>query len=204
MDAPPPAPDPSRDAHAAELARVRRALAGDPTAKAEIAAVLAKVPRLVGSLLRTASTFVARDDLDDVAQDCVALVWRKLPDFEGRARLSTWIYRVVSLELKNALRRVAKRRRTGPPATAQPRPEPGSRKDDPQQLLVPWMIEECLASLDPTPKEIVRLRHWEGRPFDEIAGLLGTNASQVKSLYYRALARLHDLLGEADGTGAER
>jgi len=201
MEAPPPAPDPSRDTPASELARVRRALAGDAKAKAEIAAVLEKVPRLVGSLLRNAATFVARDDHDDVVQDCTALVWRKLPDFEGRARLSTWIYRVVSLELKNALRRVAKRRRTGVPAREEPRPEPGSRADDPQRLLVPWMIEECLARLDPTPKEIVRLRHWEGRQFDEIAGLLGTNASQVKSLYYRALARLHDLLGETERDG---
>ena len=204
MDEPPPDRAPPSGAPAAELALVRRALAGDESAKAQVGAVLAMVPRIVASLLRAGGTFVAAHDQDDVVQDCVALAWRKLPAFEGRARLATWLYRVVSLELKNALRRVAKRRRTGPPPTAEARPEPGSRSDDPQLLLGPWALEESLGRLDPTPKEIVRQRHWEGRRFDEIAAALGMNASQVKSLYYRALVRLHELLGEADDEGSER
>jgi len=197
MDAPPPAPRPG-SAAAVELALVRRALAGDGEAKAEVERVLATIPRIVTSLLRSAGSWVAAQDLDDVVQDCSTLAWRKLPDFEGRARLSTWLYRVVSLELKNALRRVAKRRRSGPPDPARAGPEPGSLKEDPKRLLLPWAVEECLAKLDPTPREIVRLRHWEGRQFDEIAATLAIHVSQAKSLYYRALVRLEELLDAGD------
>src|SRR5262245_2007336 len=69
MDAPPPAPRPA-SAAAVELALVRRALAGDGAAKAEVERVLATIPRIVTSLLRSAGSWVAAQDQDDVVQDC--------------------------------------------------------------------------------------------------------------------------------------
>lgn len=192
----PPSPE-----GAADRDLVARALAGDHDARGELAAQLESVPRIVRALQRASGSFVAAHDQADVEQDCVALVWRKLPAFEGRSRLATWIYRVVSFELRNALRRVARGRRAV--AEAPERREAASGGDDPSGRLVPLAVEECLARLEPTPMRIVRMRHWDERSFAEIATALGMKTSQAKSHYYRALQRLHALLGEA-GTEAVR
>ncbi len=186
-----------------ELELVRRAVAGDPTARAALAPYFAKVPRIVAALCRQSGTRVAPQDQDDVVQDCLALLWRKLPDFAGRARLTTWLFRVVSLELKNALRRVAKRKRSAAPADAHEREEPSSSADDPSGRLGTLAAEELLARLEPTPMEVVRRRHWEEQTFEEIAAELGLKVSQAKSLYYRALQRLHGFLTEP-GAGGTR
>jgi RNA polymerase sigma-70 factor (ECF subfamily) len=185
--------------HAEEVELVRRAVAGDAVARARLEPTLAAIPRIVQALQRASGRFVAAQDRDDVVQDCAALAWRKLPDFAGRAKLTTWLYRVVALELNNALRRVAKRRRDSPPAPAASRSEPESRADDPQRILVPLALEECLAQLEPTPMQIVRMRHWEEMTFDQIAAALRDNPSHVKLLYYRALTRLQALLGDDQG-----
>ncbi len=179
-----------------EVELVRRAVAGDARARDGLAPTLAAIPRIVQALQRASGRFVAAHDQDDVVQDCATLAWRKLPDFAGRAKLTTWLYRVVALELNNALRRLAKRRReAAPPPAAVPR-EALSHADDPQRVLIPLALEECLAQLEPTPMQIVRMRHWEERTFDQIAASLGDNPSHVKFLYYRALARLQALLGD--------
>ncbi|MBM4015947.1 MAG: sigma-70 family RNA polymerase sigma factor [Planctomycetes bacterium] len=179
-----------------EVELVRRAVAGDELARTRLAPTLAAIPRIVQALQRASGRFVAPHDRDDVIQDCSALVWRKLPDFAGRSRLTTWLYRVVALELKNALRRVAKRRREIPADAAGAPPAVATRADDPQRILVPLALEECLARLEATPMRIIRMRHWEEQTFDQIAAALGDNPSHVKFLYYRALARLQALLGD--------
>ena len=186
-----------------ELELVRRALAGDPAARTALSPYFAKVPRIVAALCRQSGTRLAPQDQEDVVQDCQTLLWRKLPDFAGRARLTTWLFRVVGLELKNALRRVAKRKKSLVAPDPGDREEPLSSADDPSRRLGTLAAEELLARLEPTPMEVVRRRHWEEQTFEEIATVLGMKVSQAKSLYYRALVRLHGFLTEP-GAGGPR
>ena len=96
--------------HEKELRLVREVLRGSPEAVQQFATYLARVPGIVAVHRSCTRVAVLEQDVPDLIQDCLSVIWRKLPGFEGRASLSTWIFRVCSLELCNGFRRIARRR----------------------------------------------------------------------------------------------
>src|SRR6187397_1506463 len=49
-----------------------------------------------GLVFKVARTFAPSEaDRDDLVQDILLQLWRSLPRFEGKAKESTWIYRVA-------------------------------------------------------------------------------------------------------------
>jgi len=69
---------------------VKLARQGDETAMAELLA------RYEGKLLRLAMRIVRNEhDAEEIVQDVSFTVWRKLPGFEGRAQIGTWLYRIT-------------------------------------------------------------------------------------------------------------
>ena len=76
---------------AEELALVDRCRSGDETAFREL---VDRYKDLVFGLI--ARTVQDRSRAEDLAQDVFLRVHRGLPYFRGEARLSTWIYRIVS------------------------------------------------------------------------------------------------------------
>src|SRR4051812_10861686 len=71
------------------------------------------VGRIEGKIRRWARHLVAdEDEADDVTQDVLLLVQRRLPQFEARSRFSTWLYRItqnVALERRRKDGRRARR-----------------------------------------------------------------------------------------------
>lgn len=52
---------------------------------------------------------VATEHLDDVCQEVFIVVHRKLPEFEQRAKLKTWIYQIVTNVVRNQRRSVQRK-----------------------------------------------------------------------------------------------
>src|SRR6476661_8566586 len=66
------------------------------------------------------------DDADDVTQDVLILVHRRLPQFEGKSRFSTWLYTItrnVALDRRRRSKRRERRLETMdlPPEAVEPR-----------------------------------------------------------------------------------
>jgi RNA polymerase sigma-70 factor (ECF subfamily) len=57
-------------------------------------------------------------------------------------------------------------------------------------------LADALGQLAADYREVIILRHLEGRNFPEVAERMGRSADAVKKLWARALARLRGLLGE--------
>lgn len=64
-----------------------------------------------GSVMKVARAYaVTHEECQDLAQEILLQAWRSLPGFEGRARASTWFYRVALQTAMNWKRNDARRR----------------------------------------------------------------------------------------------
>lgn len=64
-------------------------------------------------------------DLDDVCQEVFVVAHRKLPEFEGRSRESTWLYAICARTWSDYRRRAYRRREQPTDALPEQRVEPG-------------------------------------------------------------------------------
>jgi RNA polymerase sigma factor (sigma-70 family) len=186
-----PPRDPSA-LHARDLALVRAVLVGDPREVACIGERLRCIARILRVLNLKHGRALLDDELADVAQDVLVIVWRKLPGYGGDVPLEGWVYGICGLELMNALRRKQRRRsevegavRAG--AVPVERPEPD-----------PWAFEDLHAGLDRLAGEsarVIRMKHFEDRTFEEIAAALDTSPNTIKARYYRGMMELRRILG---------
>jgi len=178
--------------HREDLQLVQDALDGDPDARERLVPHLARVPAVVAKHRGRYRNALQAHDEADLVQDCLALVWRKLREYEGRAALSTWIWSLCSLELMNGFRRLQRGERGMPLA-----PESEALSDDrqsPSRQVLNLDLEDSLTRLTDDQQRVVRLRHFQGMTMDALAKEIGLPPSQAKVLYYRSIQRLHGFL----------
>jgi RNA polymerase sigma-70 factor (ECF subfamily) len=173
---------------------IRRARAGDEEAFAEL--VMLHADRVYGALRRFG---LDAGEADEVAQEVFVRAWRGLARFEGRARFSTWLYRIAFNE---AQRRLARR----PP----PRAELDADRDDPIVSLpesphlspeaqtldreFDHTLERALAQLPVDWRAAVVLRDIEGLSTQEAAEISGIGEAAFKSRLHRGRMQLRALL----------
>ena len=127
-------------------------------------------------------------ELDDVLQNVLLDLWRKLDRYDGRVPLAHWAYGFGVLEILTATeRRRQRREQVGevPDQLAPGMPEPRA---------VTERLARLCGELAETDQEILRMKHFEDRTFEDIAGRIGLPVNTVKARYYRALARLRQRL----------
>lgn len=174
--------------HAVDLQLVRRVKRGDRAALEEFVGRM----RIVSGILSVRNARMGRplddEDLLDLTQDALVVIWRKLASFEGTGSLEGWAYKVASLELLNAVRK----KQRGPRTSASDAEEPWYPAE-----VSPSESEEAktvLRHLAPREAEIVRLKHFEQLSFPEIAELLELSPSTAKTHYYRGVEKLRVVL----------
>lgn len=143
-------------------------------------------------------------DAEDVTQDVLLQVVRKLDTFRGDAQLATWLHRVtVNAALAHRQKRANRQKRETAEADdlLDAAPAGGAVKrwgvgpDGPvlaaEQAAV---IEKAIAGLPGPFREVYVLADVEGLPNGEIADLLGMSVPAVKSRLHRARLRMRDAL----------
>ena len=55
-------------------------------------------------------------------------------------------------------------------------------------------LEQAIAGLSDDGQVVLRLRHWEGRGFDEIALEIGKSEAAVRKIWYRSLQQLGEIV----------
>jgi len=141
-------------------------------------------------------------DALDATQEALIAVVRGLPRFDGRARFSTWVYRVATNACLDELRRMRRRplvglpgihEREGNDAIADPPDETaGSFADDIGERLA---VDAALQQLAPEFRAAVVLRDLCQLDYAEIAEVLEIPAGTVRSRIARGRAQLADRLG---------
>jgi len=177
-----------RDDKHPDVRLVETALEGDDRAEARLIQRLECVPQILHAKNAQIGSPLARDELLDLSQDTLEVVWRKLPSFEGRSSLETWVYAYCQNQLMNAIR--SKDRRLAPVAdldvetAIDPRDPPSMRQHEYDH------VHRGLEALEPRQAHVIRLKHFDQLTFEEIAERLKMPSNTVKTHYYRGLEKL--------------
>jgi RNA polymerase sigma-70 factor, ECF subfamily len=169
---------------------VDRLRAGDARAFEEL--VASHQHRVFGVALRMLDNAAEAEEL---AQETFLRAHASLAEFRGEARLSTWLYAIVSRlclnRLASADRRVA---RPGDEvllevADAGAGPQASAEREELRAAL-----HRAIADLPEERRVVVILRDLEGLAYDEIARALGLEPGTVRSRLHRARMDLKDKL----------
>lgn len=145
-------------------------------------------------------------DALDATQDALMAVVRGLPRFDGRARFSTWVYRIATNSCLDELRRRRRRPLVGLPehdgVVLDVANDRGSAVDD--RVADRLAVDGALAALPEDFRVAVVLRDICELDYAEMAEVLEIPAGTVRSRIARGRAQLVDqLAGNRTGT-AER
>ena len=136
-----------------------------------------------------------RTAAEDLAQEVFVKLWQALPRYDGRAKLSTWVYAITRNAAVSALR---SRRRSVSMSdegvlaeveaiAAAPGAEPGDAG-----------LRRQVEALPEKQRQAVTLYYLDERPVDEVAEMMGIPVNTVKTHLHRARASLAAALGTGD------
>lgn len=186
-----------------DLALVRTALRGDVVATEQLFARLGCVARMLAARNSESHPSLPATELEDLVQETLFALWRKLAEYDGRGRLESWAFGFAVLELHAHRRRADRFRGLLSRAEAQlPRTPsaPASERSAGEDI---ERVHAALAAIDRADADVVRLKHFDELSFEAIAARLAEPSSTVKTRYYRALARLRfQLRAPAASSGA--
>ena len=183
--------------HQADLELVRRVLGGDEQARADFVRRLRCVPAYLRARARRRGLPLSSAQLEDLSQDTLLALWRKLSTFRGTSTIETWACGYCHYQLASHLERSARLSRRVGEFEGEPAMEAAAPDD------VVEHVERALSALGPPAEDVVRLKHFEELSFPEIGERMGLSANTAKSHYYRGLARLRGALGRLLSSEAE-
>jgi len=129
---------------------------------------------------------------EDIAQEAFLAAWKAAPSFTPRASVRTYLFRIAANKCLNHQR--AKRRKPTVPLSDDEDPPDSSSSGAPENSMdraaLSAELKRAVAALKPKQRAAIILRHAHDFSHAEIAEILHTNASAVKSLLFRAHTRL--------------
>lgn len=161
----------------------------------DIAAFETLVRRHSRAVFAHAARFFGDESVaDDVTQEVFVKVYRSLDAFDGRARFSTWLYRITRNTCLDEVR--AGRRR---PVPVDPLDAPQPTGDFTDEIVLATTIGHALRSLPTEDRDALSAVSFFGLKYEEAAETLGIPVGTVKSRVFRARRALAAFLDAAEG-----
>jgi len=153
-----------------------------------------------------------RLDPSDLVQETLLEAQRDFHQFLGNSEeeLAVWLRRILVRNLVDQLKYHQSQKRDvareqpleslveqAHEALAAPLSTPSKQAARREQAVA---LARAMASLPDDYREVVTLRHLDGRSFEEIATVMGRSSGAVRMLWMRALERLGELMEAGDAT----
>lgn len=139
------------------------------------------------------------DALEEVLNDTLLVVWQRADGFDGRSKLSTWIFGIAYRKALKALSR------QDLPLDPDEADEVADTGPGPEQRMGLVQLRErlraAMAELSPEHRAVVELCYFHDMPYGEIAEVVGCPPETVKTRMFYARRRLRVLLDELAGHG---
>jgi RNA polymerase sigma-70 factor, ECF subfamily len=130
----------------------------------------------------------------EATQEALIALVRGIGSYDGRARFTTWLYRVAT---NAALMEIRRRRRVPDPVEI--RVEPCATDSGPEaQTTARLDVDAALRTLPEDQRVVLVLREYEDLEYAEIAAVLDVPVGTVRSRLNRARRALLDLLGNSE------
>lgn len=135
------------------------------------------------------------DDVQDLAQEVFIKVWRNATKFQGKAKFSTWLYRITANHCIN-YRRKNKHKHASLDEMAEQGQTPDALIVEPdwKQTRDAALIRTAVDELPERQRMALILAQYEGQSYKEIAEIMQVSVSSVESLIFRARSALKDKL----------
>ena len=201
--APTPLP-PALDAESQEWLRSLRTDGTREESTARLHALLLRAARFEVARRRPSLPHLRGNELDDIAHeaaaDAVVSVLRRLDDFRGASRFTTWVYKFALLEASAKLRKRAWQGREVPlePEAwgmfASGGPEPDAEAEQSELLAT---LQTAIAEvLTPHQRSVLVALALNGVPIDVLADRLNTNRGALYKTLHDARRKLRKHLDE--------
>jgi len=152
--------------------------------QAEFVALIEPHQRLIRKVCRTFA--FTESDRDDLFQEVLFQLWRAYPRFEGRSKVTTWMYRIAVNTAVTLLRRT--RHLPLEVTLDQLTREPHSAETVPNDDRVA-VLDAAIGSLAPVDRALVLL-YLDDLSYREMSEILGVSENVVGVRLNRAKARL--------------
>ncbi len=136
---------------------------------------------------------LTHDDADDVLQETFVKAWLNIDSFQGKSKLSTWLYRIAVNESLDFLRRR--------------RNESHVDIDDAQSVAGQLMADEyfdgdkaqvllqqAIAQLPDVQRAVFTMRYYDEMKYSDISKVLGTTEGALKASYHIAVKKIKEYL----------
>lgn len=133
-------------------------------------------------------------DAEEVLQETLLSIATHLPEYEGRASLTSWVFtlvRTACIRRRRGLKNRPALDADALPERADEAPSPEERAEA-QELAI--LVRAALDSLSDEHREVLLLRDAEGLTAPEAAQVLGLTVEALKSRLHRARAALREAL----------
>ena len=138
---------------------------------------------------------VSHDNTDDVLQEVFIKCWNKLNTFNGKSKLSTWIYRVAYNEAIQWIRKNKKEYHldiTEIRSIDQPSNNIFHKDADEISLL----LEKSIYQLPEKQRMVFQLKYFDDLSYKEIQKITGISIGGLKANYHHAVAKIKLFLSE--------
>ncbi|MFG6441951.1 RNA polymerase sigma factor [Roseateles sp. LKC17W] len=139
------------------------------------------------------------DAIEEALNDTLLVVWQRADSFDGRSKLSTWIFGIAYRKGLKALSR------QDLPVDDEGVPEAADTGPGPEQQLgqvqLRERLREAMGELSPEHRAVVELCYFHDMAYGEIADVVGCPAETVKTRMFYARRRLRTLLDDLAGHG---
>lgn len=181
--------DPSRESHETDEALLTKVARRDQAAFEDLfRSYQRRLFRYLFGMVRDEAA------VEELVCETMTDVWRNAGTFQGRSRVSTWIFGIASNKAKTIMRR-PKREEADPEMIARLEdPAPGPAAEMARRELAS-SVRAALELLTPEHRQVVELTFMHGFSYQEIAQIAGCPVNTVKTRMFHAKGRLRELLG---------
>jgi RNA polymerase sigma factor (sigma-70 family) len=141
------------------------------------------------------------DAIEEALNDTMLVVWQRADSFDGRSKLSTWIFGIAYRKGLKALSR------QDLPVDEEDKPEAADPGPGPEQqfnlVQLRGRLREAMAELSPEHRAVVELCYFHDMAYGEIAEIVGCPPETVKTRMFYARRRLRQLLDDLAGHHGE-